>query len=395
MKRIRRAVALVALAAPTLLAPLSPVPAQAAPVPAGHLAFVTTSGALKIVAIMSNGDTTDPVKIGPVTKVTEPKVARVSDLVVSANKNWLAWSEGIFRPSKKFGELQTSARIVVRNMNSGKTTVLHSNEAPLGFAGKTLVTVGAYNKRLVMKPRPHLVRIPGDSYAVATYADGIVDVKSSISDDHHHVEIDRLRLTTLDGHHTLLHTYKVGMQYRSAAANIDAVSSDGRKLLVELGNHQDFEGLGGSSKFDTYSMGSKHVRHQLGHYGTSQAKWRLSTATYVGKNNTPWLAIHSAPKQSAAGDYYVVRGYVVSYSRGGWTVQDNQGIAVAGNSDGYVVVQAGEWQPVPGSEAGEYKPVPEAYALLRGPQGAHYMKQVKAAELVWVGKDHKNAPEGM
>jgi hypothetical protein len=375
------------------MVPLSQEGAQAAPVPAGHLAFVTAAGALKVVAIKSNGRTSDPKKIAPVTKVGEPKVARVHDLVVSADKKWLAWSEGIFKPSKKYGELQTSARIVVRNMHSGKTTVLRSNQSPLGFAGSTLVTVGAYNKRLVKKPTPHLVRIPGDSYAVATWAKGIVDVKSSVPDNNKHVvEIDRLRLTTFDGHHTLLHTYKVGRQYRSAGANIDAVSPDGKKLLVELGNHQDFEGLGGSSNFDTYSMGPKHVRHQLGHYGTSKAKWRLSSATFVGPHNTPWLAIHSAPKQSKSGAYYVVRGYVVSYSHGRWTVQENQGIAVAGNSDGYVVVQNGEWRPVQGAADGEYEPVPGGYALLRGPQGGHYLKGIKATELAWFDKGYKNAP---
>jgi hypothetical protein len=391
MNRIRRAVAPVALAALTFLLPLGQTGAQAAPVPAGHLAFVTAAGTLKVVAIMSNGATTDPVKLAPVTKVNEPKVARVHGLVVSADKRWLAWSEEIFKPSNKYGELQTSARIVVRNMFSGKTTVLRSNQSPLGFAGSTLVTVGAYNKRLVKKPTPHLVRIPGDGYAIATYDKGIVDVKSSVPDNNKHViEIDRLRLTTFGGHHTLLHTYKVGMQYRSVAANLAALSADGRKLLVERGNHQDFEGLGGSSLFDTYSMGAKHVRKQLGHYGTSKAKWRLSSATFVGPHNTPWLAIHSAPKKSNAGDYYVVRGHVVSYSHGKWTVQDNQGIAVAGNSDGYVVVQNGEWQPVAASEAGDYKPVPGGYAQLRGPQdgslGGHYMKGIKATELVWVGR---------
>jgi hypothetical protein len=390
MNRARRALVPLAVAAAVLLAPLAPAPADAAPVPAGHLAFVTAAGALKVVAIKSNGNTTEPVKIGPVTKVDEPLVARVRGLVVSADKNWIAWSEGVFRPSKKYGELQTSARIAIRNMRSGKTITLRSSQSPLGFAGSTLVTTGAYNKRLVKQPTPHLVRIPGDSYAVATWAKGIVDVVSTTPDKSKYVQIDRLRLTTFGGHHTLLHTYKVGMQYRSAAANIDAVSPDGRKLIVELGNHQDFEGLGGSSNLDTFAMHGDHARHELGHYGTSKAKWRLVDATFVGARNTPWVAIHSAPKKSNAGDYYVVRGHIVSYSHGEWTMQENQGIAVAGNSAGYVVVQNGEWQAVQNSDAGEYKPVPGGYMQLRGPQdgslGGHYMKGIKATEMVWVGK---------
>ena len=386
MRFFRRVVMVAALAASAVPLSLAPTTAEASPVPAGHLAFITADGVLKIVAVKSNGNTTDPVRLAPVTKVATPKTVEVRGLVVSADKNWLAWSEGIFKPSKKYGELQTGARIVVRNMYSGKTITMHSNQSPLGFAGSTLVTVGAYNKRLVKKPTPHLVRIPGDAYAVATYAHGIVDVKSTVSENDNYVERDRLRLTTFDGHHTLLHTYNVGMQYRSAAANIDAVSSDGHKLLVELGNHQDFEGLGGSSKFDTFALHGSHARHELGHYGTSKAKWRLAGATFVGPHNTPWLAIHSAPKKSNAGDYYVVRGYVVSYAHGEWTNQENQGIAVAGNREGYVVVQSGEWQPEKNSEAGEYKPVPGGYMLLRGPQGGHYLKGIKATEMVWVAK---------
>src|SRR6185295_14236726 len=121
MIRIRRTVAPIALVATALVVPLASTSAQAASVPVGHLAFVTATGALKVVAIRSNGNHTDPVRIGPVTKVDEPEAARVRGLVVSADKNWLAWSEGVFKPSKKYGSLETSSWIVVRNMYSGKT----------------------------------------------------------------------------------------------------------------------------------------------------------------------------------------------------------------------------------------------------------------------------------
>jgi hypothetical protein len=392
MCRFAVVIAVAALALPALL--LSQ-PAAAAPVPVGHVVYVTANGVLKVTAVMSNGDHTDPVRLAPVTKVDPPKTVTVAGLVVSADKNWVAWSERIAKPSKKYGELVTGARIAVRNMYSGKTITLRSNDAPLGFAGSTLVTVGSYSKRLVKKPTPHLVRIPGHGYAVATYPKGIVEVKSSVPADNRKVyQVDRLRLTTFDGHHTPLHTYRVNDQYRSAGGNVDAVSADGRKLIVEFGNHQDFEGLGGSSNFDTFAMHGARVRHQLGHYGTSKARWRLAGATFVGAHNMPWLAIHSAPKRSKSGDYYVVRGFVVSYAHGKWTRQDDHAIAVAGNSDGYVVVQDGEWQPVEHSDAGEYRPVPGGFALLRGPHGAHYLRGIKAVELVWATKTDENAPDG-
>jgi hypothetical protein len=385
--RMCRFAVVTAVAALGLPALLLSQPAAAAPVPVGHVVYVTANGVLKVTAVMSNGDHTDPVRLAPVTKVDPPKTVTVAGLVVSADKNRIAWSERIAKPSQKYGELVTGARIAVRNMYSGRTITLRSNDVPLGFAGSTLVTVGAYNKRLVKKPTPHLVRIPGETYAVATWAKGIVDVASTVPvNSKKHVEIDRLRLTTFDGHHTLLHKYEVGMQYRSAAANVDAVSPNGRKLLVELGNHQDFEGLGGSSNFDTFSMHGAHTRHQLGHYGTSKAKWRLVGTTFVGAGTTPWLAVHSAPKRSKSGDYYVVRGFVVSYAHGKWTRQDDHAIAVAGTATGYLVIQDGEWQPVEGSEIGEYKPVPGGYLQVRGPQGGHYLKGIKAVEMVWAGE---------
>ncbi|HVY10904.1 MAG TPA: hypothetical protein VHB18_12255 [Mycobacteriales bacterium] len=395
MRVIRRVVPGIVLAGLALPITLAPAPAQAAPVPVGHLAFVTGNGVLDIVAVMSNGTTTDPVKLGPVTKVAKPKTVTVSGLVVSADKDWLGWSEQISATGKDGEVRYLGSRVVVRHMYDGKTAVVHANAVLLGFAGHTLVTTGAYNKRLVMKPTPHLVRIPGNAYAVATYPHGIVDVKFVDQGAKAAVDHEQLRLTTFAGRHTVLHTYVIGKTYRNVGANVDAVSPDGRKLLVERGNHQDFDGLGPSSLFDTYSLRSAtHARHKLGHYGTDKAQWRLADATFVGAHNTPWLAIHSAPKKSHSGDYYVVRGYVVSYSHGQWALQDDHGIAVAGNSDGYVVVQDGEWQPVPNSDAGEYRPVPGGFALLRGPHGGHYLRKVKGTELVWVVKPDKKAPEG-
>ena len=394
MRSIRPVVPVLALAALVLPGSLAPTQAQATPVPAGHLAFVNPAGKLEIVAVMSNGKTTDPVKLGPVTKVASPRTVKVANLVVSGDRNWLAWQEQIYKPDPQFGTIQAGGRIAVRNMYTGKTIIVRSNQIPLGFAGKTLVTVGAYNKRLVMKPTPHLVRIPGDGYAVATYPKGIVDVKFVDENPDTAVDHEQLRLTTFGGTHTVLHTYHVGKTYRNVTANYDAVSPDGKKLIIERGNHQDFAGLGPSSLFDTFSLGATHTRHTLGHYGTNKAVWRLSRATFVGKHNTPWLAIHAAPKKSPSGDYYVVRGYVVRYVHGEWRLEENQGIAVAGNPEGYVVVQSGEWQPVPNSDADEYRPVPGGYALLRGPHGGHYMSKVKASELAWVGKDSTTNPEG-
>jgi hypothetical protein len=190
----------------------------------------------------------------------------------------------------------------------------------------------------------------------------------------------------------VLQQYDIGKSYRNVTANTDAVSPDGEKLLIERGNHQDFDGLGPSSLFDTYSLGATHVRHQLGHYGSNAAQWRLVAATFVGPHDTPWLALHGGYIKTSSG--YVVHGIVVRYSGGKWHDQSNNAIAVAGNAAGYVVVQPGKWVAAKNSPAGEYYPTPTGPAGLEGPGGSHVLPKVEGSEMVWVVKTYKNAPEG-
>ena len=108
-----------------MLAALTPLVAAAAEptvatVPAaGHLAFVTATGALDIVAVLADGTTTDPVQIAPVTQVAAPKTVKVLGITVSADKNWLAWAEETFRPTKRYGEIETGSVIARRNMYTG------------------------------------------------------------------------------------------------------------------------------------------------------------------------------------------------------------------------------------------------------------------------------------
>ncbi|HVT22769.1 MAG TPA: hypothetical protein VHE57_15415, partial [Mycobacteriales bacterium] len=354
MQSIRRGVPAAALA--LLALPLAVVPpalraaAAAADPPvgdtalAGHLAYVTAGGLINEVTVAADGTTSDPLRLGPVTKVAAPKTVEASGMVASGDGTLLAWSEVVYKPSARYGRLQSGVVLVVRNMSSGDVTTLRTSSYPLGFAGHTLVASGAYTKRLVMTPSPHLVKVhDGDAYAVATYPKGVVDVASSVPRSSKVVERDKLRLTTFGGHHTRLHTYDVGLDYRSVAANIDAVSPDGTKLVVERGNHQDFEGLGPTSRFDTYSLVGDHARHQLGQYGTNKAKWRLAGATFAGADNQVWLALHSGPGSKASG--YAVRGVIVN-EVGGRLERVRDGIAVAGNQAGYLVIQDGTWKPV-------------------------------------------------
>lgn len=361
-----------------------PTPA-AAPAAVGKLAYITSAGDVDLVDVNSDGTTTTPQQLGPVTSVSSPDTVKAANLVVCGDGALLAWSEVISKPDPKFGSLETSARIAVRDMSSGRTVTVRSEDYLVGFAGHQLVTVGSHLHRLVMSPSPHLVRVyDGNAYAVAAYPKGVVDVTSTSPSSSKVVERDRLRLTTFGGRHTALHTYDVGTTYRSAAANTDAVSPDGQVLLVELGNHQDFEGLGPSSNFDLYSLRAGHARTQLGHFGTNKADWRLAGATFVGAQNTPWLALHSGYTKTASG--YAVRGVVVSYANGQWQRRATNSIAVAGNKAGWVVIQPGRWEPVANSSDGEYTPTPTLDAILEGPQvTATNLQGVSGSEFVWVG----------
>ncbi|HEX3897822.1 MAG TPA: hypothetical protein VHW74_01510 [Mycobacteriales bacterium] len=392
MRSIRFVVPALALVA---LAGLVPLAASAEPtVPAaGHLAFITASGALDLVAVLADGTTTDPAQIAPVTTVTAPRTVEVNDLVVSADKNWLGWQEETFKPDKTYGRVEVSERVAVRNMYSGKTITVPGAAYPLGFSGSQLIVEGARTARLVLKPTPHYVSLhEGNAYPVATYQGGVVDVDSTGSANSD-VDTERLRLTTFAGKHTVLHTYVVGLDYRAVTANIDAVSPDGKHLLVERGNHQDFDGLGPSSLFDEYAMTGSHTRRQLGHYGTNKADWRLVDSTFVGKQDTPWLALHGGYIKISKG-HYAVNGVVVKYAGGKWQLVQPRAIAVAGNSDGYAVIQPGKWQEVKNSPDGEFDAVPTAPAILQGPGGTHTLSKVEGSQILWVTQTDPSNPEG-
>lgn len=386
MVRIRRTAAATMLATMTCATPAAVTTARADASQIGTLAYVTSDGALDMVGVRSDGSLLPAVQIGPITTVTAPDTVEVSDVVVAADGSRLGWLEQTFKPDATYGKVETSARVVIRNMQSNKAVTLAGYYVPLGFVGRQLVVSGTHARRVVMTPTPHFVTIhDGDAYPVATYRNGIVDVSSKVGGSNNVVERDSLRLTTFSGHHTLLHRYRVGTDYRSVAANADAVSLDGTKLLVERGNHQDFEGLGPSSTFDTYSLGVAHfgARHELGHYGTDKAVWRLAGATFVGSGDTPWLALHSAPAKTATG--YAVRGVVVRYAGGRWRLERKQAIAVAGNEAGYVVIQPGTWDPVKNSPAGEYSTTPSGDAVLQGPGGSHPLSGIQGTQLLWIG----------
>jgi hypothetical protein len=384
MIAIRRAASAGVVVAAALLVPSASTGATSASQLVGHLAYVTSAGDLDVVDVNSDGTTSPPQRLGPVTTAQPPDTVKATNVVVSADGTRLAWSEVVSKPDPTYGSLETSAEIVIHNMTTGQNAMLRSENYLLGFADHTLVVVSAHAKRVVLTPTPHFEPIhDGNAYPVATYTKGLVDVAMTVNSKGT-IETDHLRLTTFSGHHALLHTYKVGRTYRSAAANIDAVSPDGQKLLVELGNHQDFDGLGPSSTFDTYSMRAGPARRQLGHYGTNAAKWRLVSTTFVGPHDTPWLALHSG--YSSASSSAKVRGVVVRYVSGHWAVVSSAGVAVAGNNAGWAVVQSGSWQPVMNSPDGEYQPVASGQAFLIGPAESHLLPRgVGGTQLLWVG----------
>lgn len=309
------------------------------------------------------------------TKVAAPQTVQVSNLVVSADEQRLAWSEQISKPSAKYGVVYVGSRVVVRNNVDGTTTTVKGGYELVGFAGHTLIVESGYTKKLVLTPTPHFVRVSTNADTIATYPKGMVDDVFAGASSSTVLSRERLRLTTLAGHNTFLHTYDVGKTYREPG--MGAVSPDGERLVVERGDHEDFDGLGPTSLFDEYTLSGSFPRRTLGHYGSNAAKWRLQTAAFVGKNDQVWLALHNyAP---------AVRGVVVRYVGGKWQLVENHAVTVAGSPLGYAAVQPGKWVLSKVHEANDHHIVPTADAQLwfdGAKVGA--IPAVQAVEMVWV-----------
>jgi hypothetical protein len=361
--------ALIAAPAAVAASPRAPHAHPRIPI-AGHIAYVTKDQKVDIAEVLSDGTAFDIQQVGPVTSVTSKQTLTIFDLVASGDGDWIAWVEQVL--SKHPFTVKTV--LVLRQESSGTIWHLNTDQAPVGFADDQLVTEsGDSAKRLDLQPTAHLVKIKGGQFPMAAYPDGVIDTKNYQA-PHGPKQTWQLRLTSFKGVNTKLHNYVLGptdYRYPDEAW----VSSDNKHFVVELGNHQDFGGLGPSSLTDEYSLTGSHTRSRLGHYGSNAAQWRVAGVSFAGASDAVWAVWERATKHGAT-------SVLAERAHGTWTLVTNHGIAVAGNAAGYVISQPGKYVVVDKDDDG-MAPVPTGDAkLISG--STTLTTNVEGSAFVWV-----------
>jgi hypothetical protein len=301
----------------------------------GHVAYVTAGGRVMAASVRLSGNSTRFAALGPVTTARHHHKVSVLGFSASGDGNWLGWLEVV---TKRNGE-PTNAKptLVVRELKPDQVWVLRTTAYPVGFAGDQLVVYdGNGASVVVLQPTPHLEPVPNTRYPEAAYPQGVVQVVP-LADPPGPRHTERLELVTLAGDTTVLHDY-VMRRDDPRLPERAFVSPDGNKLAVERGDHTDFAGVGPTSVVDTYSLSSgSSVRIPTGHFGKRKAGWRVASISFAWPNDELWVVWERATKHGAT-------SVVAVRQHGEWRSILPHGIAVAANSDGYVVAQTGKYQ---------------------------------------------------
>jgi hypothetical protein len=299
--------------------------APARAVSVGHLAFLTNGGAIDLVNVLANKRIVGKVQIGPVQPSTTAHPVTIDSIVASGDGRWLAWQENRTASASRF-----TATLVLRNQVSGVTRTVRTHQFPIGFAGDRLLVFNRHVARVVVGSPLTFVRVVG-RIPLTAYRHGVVDMHVNSSDS-----AERLLLTSTSGHRTVLHRYTdIGPpDYRETSQAW--VSQDGKKLVVERGDHQDFGGLGPSSVVDEFNLHGSHARTTLGHVGGLHAEWRLGDVAFRGANDQVWAVWHRLARHG-------VRTALTHVVHGHWVRNDQPDIDVAANRAGYLLVQPGKY----------------------------------------------------
>jgi hypothetical protein len=359
------------LVAPAVAASSHPAAQLTADRTIGRVAYVTHGQQINIATVQANGSVSSSQTVGPVTPAKSGQTIQIFDLTASDDGRWLAWQE---LAETDHGTHVTTV-LAIRNVVTAVTWHLTTEQYPVGFAADQLLTSdGIGVRRVKVGSTLHLLKIPDHrAQALSAYPHGLIDLTSSDAPTGP-ARSDRLRLTTLSGAHTVLHTYRLApTDYRDPDGAW--TSSDGKRLVIERGNHQDFDGLGPSSLADEFALTGSHRRTALGHYGTAAAKWRIAAVSFAGPSDVVWAVWERATGSGA-------RSVVATFHAGAWRKIATSAIAVAGNSAGYVVVQVGKWVSV-GTDFPEFQTVPTAEALLLH-GGQPVPLSVEGTEFAWV-----------
>jgi hypothetical protein len=338
---------------------------------AGHVAFVSKNDRVKLVTVNVTGQTSSSSRLGPVTKPPAHRTIQIQDLVASGDGNWLVWLEVIAKPNGD--PTPVKPELVLRDLKGHHVFRLRTNSFPIGFAGDQAVVSGVKTSRVVLQPSPHLVPVPDTQYATAAYPAGVVDVKSTSSPPGPD-STDQLRLTTFDGTHTVVHNYQLSPN-DTRIPDLTFVSGDGKHLVVERGDHTDFGGIGPSSLVDEFSLDANHTRTTLGHYGTTKAAWRIGDISFARPSDRVWAVWERATPSGGA------TSVVAEHHSDGWVRIVSHGIAVAGNHDGWVVVQPGKY--VFASDGLRVSRVPTSDALLLHDTSTSVLG-IQGSQFAWV-----------
>jgi hypothetical protein len=339
-------------------------------VTAGHLAYLTSHNRVKLVTVKTTGHTSPPTRLGPVTRPPAHRIVQVEALFGSGDGRWLTWLEVV---AKRDGSpTRTKPVLIVRDLKRDRVYRLPTRSFPIGFASDTVVVYGTRASRVLLRPAPHLVAVPGREYATAAYPQGVVDVKST-SAPAGPDRTDRLRLTSFDGTHVVVHSYLLAPGETRLPA-LTFVSADGEHLAVERGDHTDFGGIGPSSVLDEFSLAGAYPRSRLGHYGTARAAWRVGAVSFAWPSDDVWAVWERATAHGAI-------SVVAVHRPAGWKSVLPHGIAVAGNRGGYVVAQPGKY--VFASDGLRVSRVPDGDALLLHANSTRVLG-IRGSRFVWV-----------
>lgn len=352
--------------------PERPVRAASASPSIGHVVFITKGGKVKDAAVGAAGNTTNVRKIGPVSHSGGKRDVQVDDLVASGDGKWAAWQETVLKQTAG-GPAFIRAVVALDHLGHGAPMTVSTGEVPAGFAGDQLVLSGAHTDVFETTPNPHLSQVSDPQYALTAYPQGVVDTEPLTAPSGPKRTV-RVRLTTFGGSHTTLHDYVLAPNdYRIPDAAW--TSADGRHVAVERGDHTDFAGIGPSSLLDEYSLSSLH-RRTLGHFGSAKKQWRVGAVGYAGATDRVWAMWERATKHGATAD-------VAVHKHNGWKRIVKHAIAVAGQAQGYVVVQPGKLVAVSSQGGDAFDRMPTGDALLINGTSTKVLG-VEGSDFVWV-----------
>jgi hypothetical protein len=319
----------------------------------GHLAYVTADNRVESATISVSGNAVGVTNLGPVTNASGHHQILIQSFLGAGNGNWLAWQEVT---AKRSGTpTGATPTLVLREVNPSNVFELKTDDIPLGFAGNHLITYGAHTDLVSLTPTVHLHRLAVAGYPLAPAPNGVVSVKA-LSPPPGTATTRQVRVTSLDGSAQLVHNYVVSPKDTALPATAYA-SPDLNRLIVELGDHTDFGGIGPSSLVDEYPLDGGMTKVRLGHYGSAAKQWRVGGASFIRKADKPVVLWERATKHGAVGVVAVYR------HNKKWTPLLTHAIAVAGNRSGYAVVQGGRYVFSHDGEAVTRVPIGDAILL--------------------------------